>query len=80
MDIYVRIARKLRADRKRISDAIEALEGLLPGVDSPSGEKRLRRRGRVFMGAQERRQVSMRMKSYWANRRAVEGGKDERTA
>ena len=80
MNIYGRIAQELRADRNRILEAIEALEALLPGVDSPSGEKRLRRRGRVFMGAQERRQVSMRMKSYWANRRAVERGKDERTA
>ena len=68
MDLYRRIEEMLRADRERILRVIEALEQLRDAeitVPVPATG----RRGRKSMSAEERQQVSSRMKKYWANRR-----------
>ena len=60
------IIRTLQVEKARVEDSIAALEALeaskrdavLPG-----------RRGRKSMGAEERQQVSERMKRYWESRR-----------
>jgi hypothetical protein len=60
----------LRADRDRIVEAITTLELLQqrPVVHGAASRK-TGRRGRRTMGANERRQVSERMKRYWAGRK-----------
>jgi hypothetical protein len=52
---------ELHAERERLSKMIASLEAA-SGMGS-------RRRGRKSMSAAERRQVSERMKQYWASRR-----------
>jgi hypothetical protein len=53
----------------------EKLERMIASLEEPISFKGDRpeivpnRRGRKFMGAQERRQVSARIKGYWARRR-----------
>ncbi len=67
---YHKIIRELYADRHRLDRVIAELEQLhnaqhgAEAVPAPRS-----RRGRKSMGAQERQQVSQRMKAYWANRR-----------
>jgi len=58
--------RHLRNRKELVDRAIAQLEELLnrAGVDRPQ-----RRRGRKFMDDAERLQVSLRMRSYWENRR-----------
>lgn len=55
--------RDLYAEKKRIERAIARLEGTVRGSASRST------RGRKIMGEEERREVSRRMKAYWAARR-----------
>ena len=60
-----RAIRELYAELEKLNQVITALEeyertGVLP---APA------RRGRKFMGSEERQQVSERMKKYWATRR-----------
>ena len=58
--------RALYAERDRIQRTIAAIEALRDSdghIQSPG------RRGRKSMGASERREVSARMKKYWAKRR-----------
>lgn len=73
MDLRTTI-RELYEEKQRIEDAIASLEELLgakgrPGAQAPD-EQRQERRGRKNMSAEERREVSSRMKRYWAKRRA----------
>jgi hypothetical protein len=57
-----KVINELYAERNRLTETISALEKLLD-------TQALERRGRKSMGTEERRQVSMRMKRYWAERR-----------
>lgn len=59
--------RELRAEVARLDAAIAQLEAL---ASSGDGAQRARsQRGRKSMGAAERREVSERMRQYWAKRR-----------
>ena len=64
MDLYKAI-QDLHREKTRLDRLIGTLEGRL---DSGSGTS-ARRRGRRGMSAEERRQVSERMKAYWAKRK-----------
>ncbi len=63
---------ELYAQKRHIDRAIAALEELhRSGGSGPEVQTLLKkgRRGRTFMGPEERREVSKRMKAYWAARR-----------
>jgi hypothetical protein len=63
-----KILHKLYAEKDGVVQAIAALEELRrdrAGQSLPSSK----RRGRKSMGAEERQEVSERMKRYWASRR-----------
>jgi len=62
---YSAILRELYSQRDKLDRAIEQLEALNAGFP-PAGKGR---RGRKSMGAEERKEVSARMKRYWASRR-----------
>jgi hypothetical protein len=66
MDLYKTIS-ELRARRDQLERIIAQLEELRSG-ESNSGSRSAKRRGRKFMGPDERAEVSRRMKQYWANR------------
>jgi len=57
----------LRAELKRVEAAIASLESIAVGGETRAPRSR---RGRKSMGEAERRDVSERMKRYWASRRA----------
>ena len=61
------IIRSLYVEKAKVEDSIAALEAL--GSAHSTGSQPSRRRGRKFMGAEERLQVSERMKRYWDSRR-----------
>ena len=61
MDLY-QIIRELQSEKRRIELAINTLQG---------GREIRHRAGRKFMGAEERQEVSKRMKRYWAKRRTL---------
>jgi hypothetical protein len=67
MDLNQTIA-ELRAQRDKLESVINELVHLKDGIGK-MGSKR----GRKFMGEAERREVSARMKSYWASRRKAQG-------
>ena len=75
MDFYAAI-RELVEEKKRLDRLIAALEAVKNGdaQDTLNGVIGSRR-GRKAMGEQERREVSERMKRYWANRRSTAAGK-----
>jgi hypothetical protein len=58
---------QLQAEKQRIERAIALLEQLRRNQGSRAVA--LKRRGRKSMGSEERREVSARMKRYWASRR-----------
>jgi len=67
MDLY-RIINELLEERDRVNRIIESLELMTeegPPVKTP------RKRGRKRMDASARKSVSLRMKQYWAKRRAT---------
>ena len=68
MDLVQTIS-DLRAEVNKIKAAISHLESL-NGADPVEARSR---RGRKFMGEVERREVSVRMKRYWASRRQMRG-------
>lgn len=71
MDLSKTIA-ELYEEKARIDKVIESLEQL---AADPTPLRFLpQRRGRKFMSPQERRQVSERMRRYWAGRKAAEQG------
>ena len=57
----------LRGEIKRLERAIASLEKLRDGVTDSSAQKE--RPGRKSMSAEERQEVSERMKKYWSGRR-----------
>ena len=67
MDWYAAI-HELHEEKKRLDRLIAALEAVENGT-SPENASGLARRGRKTMSAEERKQVSARMKRYWAGRR-----------
>jgi hypothetical protein len=68
MDLY-RIIFELVQERNRIQRIIESLENASSGERPPIPRKR---RGRKTMDRAARKEVSERMKRYWAKRRAQE--------
>ncbi len=68
MDL-LKILEELYAERDRLNKMIGTLENLDRKNLSPPG-----RRGRKFMDPAGRREVSERMKKYWAARRAQSSG------
>jgi hypothetical protein len=65
VDLY-QVIRALLEERKRLDNLIQALED----VARTGGVGRISsRRGRKFMDGPARREVSERMKQYWAKRR-----------
>ena len=71
MDL-TRAIRELYAEKARLEKIISSLEQLLQGDVQPAAATG-KRRGRKFMNAQARKEVSERMKKYWAERRQQEG-------
>jgi hypothetical protein len=61
----------LYQEKERIERAIASLESLLNHRDA-TPPLFMQKRGRKSMGAAERREVSERMKKYWADRRKKE--------
>lgn len=61
--IIAELRREKAVIDRRIA-SLEALNGIQPGQEYPG-----KRRGRKNMGAAERKEVSARMKRYWANQR-----------
>ena len=68
MDIY-RIIQELVEERNRVDKIIASLTEMTPQGGRSTSSPRRGRRGRKFMDAAARRQVSERMKRYWASRR-----------
>jgi len=64
MDLYAAI-RELHKERERLSKVIATLEEL---QEANSAGGMAKRRGRKGMSETERREVSERMKKYWAQR------------
>jgi hypothetical protein len=61
---------ELYAEKEKLEQSIALLEQLQSsGSLGNSDTKGIGRRGRRSMGLEERRQVSARMRDYWANRR-----------
>jgi hypothetical protein len=74
MDLRTTI-RELYEEKQRIEEAIASLEELIgakgrPATHARAESQRQERRGRKSMSPEERREVSSRMKRYWAKRRA----------
>jgi hypothetical protein len=60
----------LYAEKERLERVIASLEELQrAAAANPQAPDRNKRRGRKSMGAEERLEVSERMKKYWASRR-----------
>jgi hypothetical protein len=78
----IKIIHDLREERSKLDQIITSLEQLQSSApvtfSSPSGG----RRGRRFMGAEDRLEVSQRMKRYWEKRRqaSTENSQDPRSA
>ena len=70
MDFYNAI-RELVEEKKRLDRLIAALEAVNNGDSHAALEGVTSRRGRKAMSEAERREVSDRMKRYWANRRSA---------
>jgi len=62
---YVAALRELNLERERLTRLITVLEEVAAGL-KPT------RRGRKSMSAEEREEVSRRMKRYWAKRKQAE--------
>ena len=68
MDIR-KMIQELHAEREALDRAISSLEDLQKSDDGFPLHANRSRRGRKFMGPEEREEVSARMKKYWASRR-----------
>jgi hypothetical protein len=62
------VLKDLYTERKRLEHVITALETLQHGSAAGLPPQKKTNRGRKSMGAEERRQVSGRMRKYWAAR------------
>lgn len=72
MDIY-RAIRELIQEKKRLDAAIGVLEAIRQAKPIEAGT----RRGRKSMSAEERKQVSKRMRKYWAERRKIQQAQEQ---
>lgn len=68
MDVE-KLIRELNAQKEKLMQSIALLEELAAYRHGPPQFVTRERRGRKSMGVEERRQVSQRMKKYWAARR-----------
>ena len=69
MDLYKAI-QDLYAEKEKLERVIGSLEELQRSAGPlPTIAKTVKRRGRKSMSSKERREVSERMKKYWASRR-----------
>ncbi len=68
MDVE-KLIRDLTSQKDKLVQAIAMLEELAVYRQGPAPFVARERRGRKSMGADERREVSQRMKKYWAARR-----------
>lgn len=75
MDLYKAI-QDLYAEKEKLERVIASLEELqrAAGGGIPPQHTSGKRRGRKSMGADERQEVSERMKKYWAKRRGGPSG------
>jgi hypothetical protein len=62
-----KIIHDLRQEKAKLDQIIASLEELQSETGTPA--RPTSRRGRRFMGAEDRLEVSRRMKKYWENRR-----------
>jgi hypothetical protein len=74
VDLYKAI-RELHEEKRRLEETIASLEDLIEAKGNAESVdledfRRLKRRGRKTMSPEERREVSERMKRYWARHRA----------
>jgi hypothetical protein len=70
---FEKLIRDLYAQKEKLVQAIALLEDLaVYRQGTPHYAERSERRGRKSMGVDERREVSQRMKKYWAARRKRE--------
>jgi hypothetical protein len=76
LDLYKTI-QILHTERERLTRLIDYLEHLKTSKAEPSRRKPQRRRGRKRMSEAEKREVSARMKKYWAARKGPAGAEDE---
>ena len=75
MDLY-KVIQDLYAEKEKLERVIASLEELQKTADAKApAPKTVSRRGRKSMDSGERKQVSERMKKYWASRRQ---GPDEK--
>jgi hypothetical protein len=67
-----RALKALHADRARIERQIDAVSSAISALGGAAGRvaKAAGRRGKRKMNAAQKRAVSVRMKAYWAKRRA----------
>lgn len=74
MDLYKTI-QDLYAEKDKMERVIASLEEMqrAAGREIPPKLQTGKRRGRKSMGEEERREVSARMKKYWASRRKAKG-------
>jgi hypothetical protein len=68
VDFY-HVIRELLEEKKRLDRLIAALDAIENGQPQEKAVNVSRRRGRKSMSENERREVSERMKRYWAARR-----------
>ena len=69
-----KLIRDLYTQKEKLVQAIALLEELAVYRQGPAPyHERTERRGRKSMGSDERREVSQRMKKYWAARRKQQG-------
>jgi hypothetical protein len=81
MDLYKAI-QDLYAEKEKLERVIASLEDLqrAAGGGIPPSPSSLKRRGRKSMGADERQEVSERMKKYWATRRNQGSDSEEKAS
>ncbi len=79
LDLYKTI-QILHAERERLTKLIAHLEHLKDVKAEPSRRRTEHRRGRKRMSEAERREVSERMKTYWAARRVPAAASTEEGA
>ena len=69
MDLTV-VLDRLKAEKEALERAISEIERVVSSRSDPADLLKARnRRGRKSMGKEERGQVSLRVKAYWAQRR-----------
>ena len=64
-----KVLKDLYTQRERLEHVITSLEALQQGSGAVLPSQKRTNRGRKSMGAEERREVSERMRKYWATRR-----------